>query len=82
MVQGCPSLSELKLPYYIQPDIEHAAAVFNVFSAGFWSCFDPMPPFCVPSPPFWNGNNHFVPLYVGNIQLDFNFYRGSQQSSS
>lgn len=44
-------------------DVKHE---FNVYSAGFWSCFS-LIPFYRPIPPFWNGNVYYMPLYVRNI---------------
>lgn len=47
-------------------------------TAWFWSCFGSVSPRCVPIPLLCNDNVYSVPLYVGNIQFDFWFYRGMQ----
>lgn len=70
---GSPSPSEL-MSHHDQPDLVggHGAIVFNVFFAGFWSCFGLISVYS-PIPSFYNGNFYRVPLYVKMFNFIFIF---------
>jgi hypothetical protein len=59
-------------------DNKHRGTGFILCFVGLQYHFGPIPPFCVPIPPFWNGNVYSVLLYLGSMHHYFWFYRSSQ----
>lgn len=63
------SEAELSKPF----DIRCGATGFGVCPTGFWLCFGPIFPHFVPVPLIWDGNVHYVLLYVESRRSIFDF---------